>query len=228
MNGQSSWQRIALVYFALIAAVVLAYFFADRQMAAALKPYTGGVKLFPQMTHIVDLLPPFAIICGAVIAGRALLRGSLTAMEIALLRLCCAILIALAAKDFLKGAFGRTWPETWVCNNPSYFGNPSTYGFFPFHGGQGYASFPSGHTTAITAFAGSLWFLWPRLRWLGILLTLCVVIGLLGADYHWLSDIIAGGTLGATTGAVAAKIGSQGPKERRIAGRHGRSRRTGG
>ena len=103
--------------------------------------------------------------------------------------------------------------------NPSYFGN-GVYGFFPFHGGQGYASFPSGHTAAATAFAGSLWFLWPQLRWLGILLTLCVVIGLLGADYHWLSDIIAGGVLGATTGAVAANIGSQGPEERRIADRH--------
>ena len=109
-------------------------------------------------------------------------------------------------------AFGRTWPETWVCNNLSYFGN-GTYGFFPFHGGQGYASFPSGHTTAMTAFAGSLWFLWPKLRWLGIVLTLAVVIGLLGADYHWLSDIVAGAILGGTTGAVAANIGRQGPEK---------------
>ncbi len=131
------------------------------------------------------------------------------------MRVACAILIAWALKEELKFGFGRTWPETWIkcCPNPSYFGD-GTYGFFPFTGGQGYASFPSGHTTAITAFAGSLWFLWPKLRWLGIVLTLAVVIGLLGADYHWLSDIIAGGILGGTTGAVAANIGRHGPPER--------------
>ncbi len=213
MSAQSPWRQIALLYFVLFALVALAYFFADREVAAALKPYLGGIKVFPQLTHIVDLLPPLASIGAAAIAGRALWRGSLTPLESAFLRLCCAILIAIAVKEVLKGAFGRTWPETWVCNNPSYFGN-GVYGFFPFHGGQGYASFPSGHTTAMTAFAGSLWCLWPKLRWLGIVLTLAVVIGLLGADYHWLSDIIAGAILGGTTGAAAANIGRQGPPAR--------------
>ena len=207
------WRQAALVYCALFALTALAYFFADREVAAALKPYLGGIKLFPRLTHIVDFVVAFASIGAAVIAGRAMGRGgSLTPLESAFLRVCCAILVAIAIKEVLKGAFGRTWPETWVCNNLSYFGN-GTYGFFPFHGGQGYASFPSGHTTAMTAFAGSLWFLWPKLRWLGIVLTLAVVIGLLGADYHWLSDIVAGAILGGTTGAVAANIGRQGPEK---------------
>ena len=144
--------------------------------------------------------------------ARALWRGSLGPIETAILRLCCAILIAIAVKEVLKGAFSRTWPETWVCNNPSYFGN-GTYGFFPFHGGPGYASFPSGHTAAITAFAGALWFLCPKLRWLSIAASLAVVIGLLGADHHWLSDIMAGAILGATTGIAVAKIGRQAPPE---------------
>ena len=221
MDAQSPWRRIALLYGALFALTALAYFFADRQLATYLRQYLAGNELFPRLTHIVDPLGPLASIGVAVIGARAFARGSLSPFELAVLRMCCAILITWALKEELKWVFGRTWPETWVKGtpNPSYFGN-GVYGFFPFHGGQGYASFPSGHTAAATAFAGSLWFLWPRLRWLGILLTLCVVIGLLGADYHWLSDIIAGGILGATTGAVAANIGSQGPEERRIADRH--------
>jgi membrane-associated phospholipid phosphatase len=115
-------------------------------------------------------------------------------------------------KEELKWAFGRTWPETWIraSPNPSYFGN-GTYGFFPFHGGQGYASFPSGHTTAITAFAGAVWILWPKLRWLALALALAVAIGLLGADYHWLSDIIAGAIVGGSTGIAAARLGRGGP-----------------
>ena len=192
----------------LFALVALAYFFVDRQLASLLRPHLSGIPAFPWLTHAVDPLAPLAS-AGAVFTGaRALLRGSLTARESALLRLCCAILIAYTLKEELKWAFGRTWPETYINDNPnpSYFGN-GTYGFFPFHGGQGYASFPSGHTTAISAFAGALWFLWPKLRWLGVALVLAVALGLLGADYHWLSDIMAGAILGATTGAAAARIG---------------------
>jgi membrane-associated phospholipid phosphatase len=119
------------------------------------------------------------------------------------------VLIAYVLKEELKYLFGRTWPETWVNKNPSFFGD-GTYGFFPLHGGPGYASFPSGHTTAVAAVAGALWSLWPRLRWLGIALVIAVAAGLLGADFHWLSDIIAGGILGGTTGIVAARIGRGG------------------
>ncbi|MGO8951783.1 MAG: phosphatase PAP2 family protein [Rhodomicrobium sp.] len=200
--------RTALIFCALFAAVALTYFFADRQLAAALRPYLAGIKEFPWLTHIVDPLGPLASIGAVVVAARALRRGSLTPRESALLRICCAVLIAWALKEELKWVFGRTWPETWIKGNPnpSYFGN-GTYGFFPFHGGRGYASFPSGHTTAISAFAGALWFLWPRLRWLGVALALAVAIGLLGADHHWLSDIVAGAILGGATGVAAARIG---------------------
>ncbi len=208
MSAHSPWRQIALVYVMLFTLVALAYFFADRQLAGELRPYLAGDWIFPWLTHIVDPLAPLASICVAVAAVRALARGSLTPLESAVLRISCAILIAWALKEELKWAFGRTWPETWIKGNanPSYFGN-GTYGFFPFHGGQGYASFPSGHTTAITAFAGALWFLCPKLRWLGVALALAVVIGLLGADFHWLSDIMAGAILGGTTGVAAARIG---------------------
>ena len=171
MDAQSPWRRIALLYGALFALTALAYFFADRQLATYLRQYLAGNELFPRLTHTVDPLGPLASIGVAVIAARAFARGSLSPFELAVFRMCCAILITWALKEELKWVFGRTWPETWVkgAPNPSYFGN-GVYGFFPFHGGQGYASFPSGHTAAATAFAGSLWFLWPQLRWLGILL----------------------------------------------------------
>lgn len=197
--------RTAFVFLALFAAVALAYFFLDREVATALRPYFNGVPFFKWLTYIVKPLTPAASIAAIVVSVRALSRGSLTSVESAILRMCCAILIAGVLTYELKEIFGRTWPETWVNNNPSYFGN-GTYGFFPFHGGQGYASFPSGHTTAISALAGAIWCLWPGLRWIGLALAAAVVIGLLGADYHWLSDIIAGAIVGGSTGVAAAKI----------------------
>ncbi len=201
------WRDFSL-FCIVLALVPLAYFFADRQLAEALRPYFAGDRLFPWLTHLVDPLGPIASIGVAIVAARALARGSLTPAESAILRVSCAILIAWALKEQLKWAFGRTWPETYIkcCPNPSYFGN-GTYGFFPFQGGQAYASFPSGHTAAMSALAGAVWFLWPKLRWLGVVLVMTVVIGLLGADYHWLSDILAGAILGGATGAAAARIG---------------------
>jgi membrane-associated phospholipid phosphatase len=207
-NRASSTQARAILIFCIVFALItLTYFFVDRQLAAALRPHLAGTKFFPWLTHIVDPLLPLASIFAVAMTARGLMRGTLTATESAILRLCCAVLIAFVLKEELKWAFGRTWPETYLkpIPNPSYFGD-GTYGFFPFHGGQAYASFPSGHTTAITSFAGALWFMAPKWRWLWAALVLAVVIGLLGADYHWLSDILAGGVLGGTTGAAAARI----------------------
>jgi len=196
----------ALVSAILIVVLVLSYFFLDRQFAAVLHSYTRGVPFFVWLTYIASPLAPLASILAAVIGGRALVRGYMTQKESALLRASCAILIAGVLTNELKDVFGRTWPETWVNNNPSYFSN-GTYGFFPFHGGQGWRAFPSGHTTAIAAAAGAAWCLWPKHRWLGVPLALAVAIGLLGANYHWLSDILAGAIVGVTAGVVAAKVG---------------------
>jgi membrane-associated phospholipid phosphatase len=209
VGATSQIGRVAYVPVIVIAALTFSYFFLDRQLAIALHPYTNGVRFFVWLTYIASPLAPLASILAAFMSGRALARGSLTQTESAFLRASCAILIAGVLTFELKELFGRTWPETWVNNNPSFFGN-GTYGFFPLHGGQGYLSFPSGHTTAIAAAAGAAWCLWPRLRWLGAILVLAVGIGLLGADYHWLSDIMAGAIVGVTTGVVAAKIGRDG------------------
>ncbi len=170
-----------------------------------LRPNFAGERIFVWLTYISTPLSPLAAFLIAALAFLRIARGSLTLTEAALVRMACAIILAGLFTYGLKEVFGRTWPETWVNNNPSYFGN-GVFGFFPFHGGREYASFPSGHTTAICAFAGALWFLWPRLRWVGVALAALVAIGLLGANYHWLSDIIAGAIVGVTTGWAAARL----------------------
>ena len=152
------------------------------------------------LTHLVDPVPPAAAII-LLLAGAAALAGwrpgpwGRVAIATGI-----AVLVAIVLKDELKYAFGRTWPETFVDNNPSWIGN-GTYGFQPFHQGRGWASFPSGHMSVITAPFGVLWGAVPRLRLLWLAPPLLVAIGLLGADYHFLADVIAGTYLGAATGA---------------------------
>jgi len=56
----------------------------------------------------------------------------------------------------LKFLFGRTWPLGLFRRH--------VYGFFPFHTGPQYASFPSGHTAAVCAVLSILWIWYPRFR----------------------------------------------------------------
>jgi membrane-associated phospholipid phosphatase len=195
----------ALIAGIIIPALAFCYFFVDRQLAQALRPHLAGIPEFVWLTHLVDPLTPVSLALVIVIGLLRIVRRPLLPRELAILRGACAILLAGALTYVLKDVFGRTWPETWINNNPSFFGN-GVYGFFPFHGGREYASFPSGHMTAMGALSGSLWLLWKKMRWAGIVLALAVAIGLLGADYHWLSDIIAGIFVGVAVAWVAARL----------------------
>jgi membrane-associated phospholipid phosphatase len=60
--------------------------------------------------------------------------------------------------------------------------------------------------TTICAVTSVLWIYYPRFRALYALVIATVAIGLIGADYHFLSDIIAGSLLGTITGSLAVAL----------------------
>lgn len=107
-------------------------------------------------------------------------------------------------KDILKYTFGRTWPATWTNNNPSWLNN-HVYGFHFFHGGGGYASFPSGHMTVTLALITVLWIHFPKWRPLFAIIALSEAVALIGLYYHFVSDVLAGSLLGFTTGMFASR-----------------------
>jgi membrane-associated phospholipid phosphatase len=146
----------------------------------------------------------FAAVALCVVSGRALSRFATVIV------LCGASLaIAQAVKDQLKFAFGRTWTETWVRNNPSFI-RDGVYGFNPFHGGPGFAAFPSGHMTAICAVMSVLWICYPKFRLVYAICMAVVAIGLVGADFHFLGDVIAGAFLGIWTGWLTVALWERG------------------
>ena len=186
----------------------LAYALADRPIALLAHADLHGFALFVWLTYLPEPLIPLASVvligfAAAVALGRT--PGPLGAV---LVRCSVSLLVATALKDQLKYAFGRTWPETWTNGNPSFIGN-GVFGFVPFHGGAGWSSFPSGHMTAICAVVSVLWLAWPRFRWLYPIPAALVVVGLLGADFHWLSDTIAGAYLGTAAGVTTALAGKR-------------------
>jgi membrane-associated phospholipid phosphatase len=179
--------------------IVISIAYVDRPVARFMAMHVhdrlpfialGGIANIPTpMATTVLIALVIARWCGVPFNGLARL-----ALAVAL-----ATVIAITIKNQLKFDFGRVWPQSHpfpgVHDHPSFL-NDDVFGFFPFHGGDSYASFPSGHTTAITAPMAVLWALVPRFRlvWGGLIAL--VVTGLLAADFHFVSDTIAGLALG--------------------------------
>jgi membrane-associated phospholipid phosphatase len=180
--------------------------FVDRAVSTWSYQTLHGAAPFVWLTHLIDPLLPAASV-GIITLSVAFLFGWRPgAIGRMLLALCLAVLLATVLKDQFKYLFGRTWPETWVANNPSWI-KDGVYAFEPLHGGRGWASFPSGHMTTIAAPCSVLWILAPRVwRWPCASLVLAVAIGLVGADYHFVGDIIAGTFLGAACGVGAVAL----------------------
>jgi len=195
--------------YALLACAALStlcVLFVDRPAARFAHDVIGRHDLLRDLTLIPEYLLPAAAILVVVLGLTALARGRLPYHTRVLLLASVSFILAQAIKDQLKYAFGRLWPETWVNHNPSFI-DTGDYGFFPFHGGPGWGSFPSGHMTAITSVMAVLWLGWPKLRPLWAGLVALVAIGLYGMDYHFVGDMVAGSFLGSAVGAGVARIG---------------------
>ncbi len=185
--------------------VALSVAFLDRPISRFSHDHIGRSPLFYNLQYPPDVLTPLAAV---LVAGLGLAwmfgvppsRAGRTAFAASV-----ALMVAVGLKEQLKYVFGRTWPETFVNNNPSFI-QDGVYGFFFFHGGAGYASFPSGHMTVSTTVAMVIACAYPRLRPLCLLLPVLVAIGLVGMDYHFLGDMIAGSFLGAGVGIGAAGL----------------------
>jgi membrane-associated phospholipid phosphatase len=159
------------------------------------------------MTRIPEWLGVLAVLLAAALGLLRLRRGPLSGYAQAGFLAALSVIVADVIKTALKLTFGRTWPETWIDHNPSFI-QDGAYCFSPFHGGPGWGSFPSGHMTAVCAAMTVLWFLWPRARLLYALAVAATAAGLLGLNYHFLSDILAGAYLGWAVGLATLTIGS--------------------
>ena len=204
-TSMSPLQRWLLAFLLTAVAVVVCYVWIDRPLALLAHAYSGHRETFATVTHLPDPLIPAACIVFVAVGLCALAGSPISAVKTTAVLCSISLIVGETIKSGLKSVFGRTWPDTWVQNNPSFI-QDGAYGFNFFHGGRGYASFPSGHTAAICAVLSVLWILYPKLRPLYALVVLAVAVGLIGADYHFLSDVIAGGFVGTSTGWMTVAL----------------------
>jgi membrane-associated phospholipid phosphatase len=192
MNGLRNW---SLGFLGTVIAVTVSYVWLDRPIAYLAHEELQRFHLFEKLTLIPDALVPIAVVAFLAMGLRGLTGRKLSRFQSVMLLCGLSLTIALVVKNELKLAFGRTWPETWVRNNLSFI-RDGAYGFHPFHGGPGYASFPSGHMTVVCTVMTVLWICYPAYRPVYAVCVAAVALGLVGANFHFVSDVIAGGFLG--------------------------------
>ena len=189
-------------------AVVVCDFWLDRPIALWVHGHLrlGYRGLLAPLIHLGDPLIPLAAIALIVLGLRVVVTRSLpAAYGAAALVASVSVLVTEGLKDALKFVFGRTWPVSWMGDNPSFI-RDGVYGFHFMHHGGAYQSFPSGHTAATCAVIAVLWSWYPRWRVFYCLAACAVGLGLVAANYHFLGDVIAGAFLGLSVGWIATAV----------------------
>lgn len=212
----------------LLAAIVAAYFFADRPLCefvynhALSQHLLEFLKKFLSLPHFINEhsllehsnllsrlldwpplmsgLSPFLLLLGVFLKpGKG--RDLLLLMGL-------SILLTFVLKNDLKWIFSRNWPLTWTNNNLSWISNHA-YGFHwfsgkAFQGDDTTGSFPSGHTAVAFATLLPIGLLHRRALPYCIVIASLEGVAMLLFDYHFLSDVLAGALVG-TLCVLAAK-----------------------
>jgi membrane-associated phospholipid phosphatase len=196
-------RRSLLAALVCVGLVTVCYLFVDRPVASFVHQHKlashAALKWLTYPPPIVQAWTP--VVLAVLVVRRAF--GTFRRWEVVLVAACVSMILADQFRESLSYAFGRYWPETWIDNNPSYIQN-GAYGFHPFHAGSAYGSFPSGHMARVLGFAAVVWIAYPRWRWACVIAALATAAGLLGMNYHFVSDVIAGSFVGSIVGMYAA------------------------
>lgn len=200
------FRRTLIALLGCTAAVVFCYFNVDR--AVAFYMHNQGID---QVKWLVWLtLPPPVVqlwsplVLTLLVAWRAF--HPYWKWQVTLFVACLSLIVADEFRTSLGEMFGRYWPLSWGSNKLSLIGT-GTYGFHPFdlHDDET-GSFPSGHAARIFGFATVFWIAMPRTRLLLILVGAPMLVALVCLNYHFVSDLIAGGFVGAIVAVYATAL----------------------
>lgn len=196
MTDKAAFCHWLLALALCVVAVGLCMVYVDRPLAEWLDAHVRPTELWAALNLA---LYPFLLVVPAALffllgCGISLIAGRSLRPWTAIPLLCSwSTMWAVASEIILKRIFGRGWVD------PTFV-HDHLYSFRFLHGENHWDAFPSGTAAVSFAILAVLWILKPRWRAASaaivVLLSVAVVIG----NYHWLSDVIAGGFLGATIG----------------------------
>ena len=192
---------VVLCFPLVVLAVLISVRFLDAHIALTVMEILRSYPFFQNSTsNIPDIL--FLLVCG----GSTLLwmnyfylkrKAIINDLRRFSLLAASALPTAYFLKYLCKLLFGRTNTRVWLFSMVSDK-------FHWFHGGGNFGGFPSGHMTVFSAFFAAAWIYYPRCRYISVGIMLLLTTALIGTDYHFLSDIIAGAYLGLLTTCLAS------------------------
>ena len=190
-----------------VATIVLSILWVDRPVASFVHDHFRYLVRGPvaELSHFPNPLFLLALISSVILMLRMIFGRPLSWHQANIFVCSLGVVFAEIIKSILKFIFGRTWPETWVGNNPSFIRH-DVYGFHFMHGGGAYQSFPSGHMAAACTVLSVVFIRYPRSRPMCLIGGLLVGVVLIGLNYHFVSDVIAGAFVGLSIGWIATVI----------------------
>ena len=207
MADLQKWAMVLLVWLFCITA---SFLWIDRPVALFVHNELAGHRaIFDLAASLPKLLGPLVVACTILVGVWVLAGRHMTKIQTVVVISATSWAVSAVPENWLKLAFGRTWPETWVQDNPSFIRDGVDH-FNPFHGGPGFAAFPSGHMVAVCAIMSVYWICWPRLRSISAICIAVAFFGLLGANYHFVSDLLAGAFLGGLVGWMMVTLWNAG------------------
>jgi len=199
-------RRTGLALTLAIPLLMVCYYFVDRPVADYVQARRiNHIEVLRWLTLPPPILQSWAPALLTLLAVRRA-WGPYRRWELTLFTAAIALVLADQFKQSVDFVFGRSWPDTWIHDNPSWI-RDGAYGFHWLQGGNPdgwYDSFPSGHTARVLGAAAVYWISYPGWRALGALAAILIAGGLIGMNYHFVSDVLAGGLLGGGVGVWAA------------------------
>ena len=204
---QKLLRRSSIALALCLGAVVVCYFWIDRPVAFFVdRHHFNQVKVFRWLAYPPPEVQTWSPLILTVLALRRAC-GPWARWQKALFVACVSLIVTDQFRVGLGDVCGRYWPETWFHDNPSLIGT-GTYGFHPFQRGDDLGSFPSGHAARILSFVFVWFMVMPRIRVIGAIVSVAMLLSLVLMNYHFVGDVIAGAFLGAIIAAYAVHFAS--------------------
>ena len=117
----------------IAAAVMASFLWLDRPVALFVHDHFrySHRGLVDELSHFPNPLILLAAVLSAILGLRIIFGRQLSQDQANTFVCSLAVIFTEITKSMLKLIFGRTWPETWVDNNPSFI-RDGVYGF-PLH-----------------------------------------------------------------------------------------------
>lgn len=191
--------QLICIFAVSVGCIALCYLFVDRAFSRfVFDNELSRFSVLKWLTYpppVIQTWSPLLLVIWVL----RLMSGKPRQWETILAFCCISMILADQFRESISYIFGRYWPETWIDNNPSFI-RDGAYGFHWLTTSHIYGSFPSGHAARIAAPAVIICLVYPRWSWLAILTMFVTAFGLLGMNYHFASDVLAGTLLGGLVG----------------------------